>query len=120
MFDTPWGIAIFVCLVILGTALLGFLLYMAWYALAGHILRYAILTRTKKTKWTHGSRAKNPVTEMIYETGAKWLEENKQYKKDLHTINDTALKGQLLPPAALTPPAHTSTLNWMTVPAIRA
>lgn len=88
MFDTPWGIAIFVCLVLLGIALLGFIFYMAWYALAGHVLRFAILTRTKKTKWTHGSHAKNPVTEMIYETGAKWLEENKQYKKDLHIVND--------------------------------
>ena len=88
MFDTPLGIALFALLVLLGTATLGFILYMIWYTVAGHILRYAVLTRTKKTKWTHGAGAKNPVTEMIYKEGEKWLEENKQYKKDLHIVND--------------------------------
>ncbi len=88
MFDSPLGIALFVVLMIFATALLGFILYLIWYAIAGHILRYAILTRTKKTKWTRGCASKNPVTEMIYETGEAWLEKNKEYKKDLHIVND--------------------------------
>lgn len=88
MFDNPFGIAIFVLLMLFASALVGFIIYMFWYMVAGFILRYAILTRTKKTKWTRGCKKKNPTTEMIYEVGEKWLKENNEFKKDLHIVND--------------------------------
>ncbi len=85
MFDTPWGIAIFtICVTLLSSAVLLFL----WYALSGDVLRLAILTRTRKTKWTRGCTRRRQVTEDMYAHGEAWFEKNRQYRKNLHIIND--------------------------------
>lgn len=88
MFDTPWGVAIFIALIIWGalTALFIFTVFM--FALTGHILRLAILTRTKKEKWTRGCPVKEPIQEKMYAEGVAWSEKNQQYKKDLHIVNE--------------------------------
>ena len=87
MFDTPWGIALFIVLIIFAvlTALFVFTVFM--FALTGHILRLAILTRTKKDKWTRGCPVKDPIQETMYNEGLAWSEKNQEHKKDLHIVN---------------------------------
>ena len=85
MFKSPIDIAHFVTAIVL---IVGGLLVFGWYALAGHILRLAILTRTKKTKWTRGCATKHDTTEKIYSDGEAWFQKNKEHKKNLHIVND--------------------------------
>ncbi|MBQ7408785.1 MAG: alpha/beta fold hydrolase [Clostridia bacterium] len=84
MFETPLGIAIFVLLCILAAAIL---IIAPIYAVA-YILLVIHLKRTKKSKWKGVVPSDNAVQNAMYGEGFEWSLKNKQYKKDLHIVNE--------------------------------
>ena len=88
MFDTTWGIALFIVLVIFAILAITFIFTVFMFALAGRILLLSILTRTKKEKWARVFEIKHPVHQMMYKEGFAWSEKNQHHKKDLHIVNE--------------------------------
>ena len=88
MLDTPIGTAVLIFLIFFGVLNALFFITIFCFAVTGHILRLAILTRTKKEKWTRGCPVKEPIQEKMYEEGVAWSNKNQQYKKDLHIVNE--------------------------------
>ena len=84
LFETKEGIAVFIVCIVVAVALFAFICCLV----ISHFLYRGHLTRRNKNQWSRKCSQKEAVQMQMYEEGLVWGEENAEFKKDVHIVND--------------------------------
>lgn len=84
LFKTPEGIVVFILCILAALTLFYFLSCV----IVSYILFILQLKRTSKKKWARQVSKKQPIMIKMYNEGMDWREKNKEFKKDVHIVND--------------------------------
>lgn len=83
-FTTPWGIALFILLILLA----GLLCYLGCIAIVAYVVFVMHLKRTSPDKWTRECSSTEEYQQTMYSQGLEWAREFESTKTELHTVSD--------------------------------
>lgn len=83
-FTSPWGIALFILLILLA----GVLCYLGCIAIVAYIVFVMHLKRTSPDKWTRECSSTEEYQQTMYSQGLEWAREFENTKNELHIVSD--------------------------------